>query len=488
MIFKNISLEHQKLNLLTLAFIVFGGANMIMNLLSDTNTIVKITIIAHFFAISFIMLLLNARPKAHQFLFYMFSLSVIFLLLFAYNAEPHLVNLLFLYLIPIIATFIGRTSIMVITTAIAVASFTFFVLRDADKLFGGDFVYSDLLYYDSLFVIMLIPMVIQAYLQNKNQEIIRKQNIELEKEKEQIIVNNRKLQISKDSLEQFNEELNSSITEIVASSNQATGRLGTMKDELESLGENFETANEKIEENYRDSNEIAISTEEVKKNIQENEQYIAETKMKINEMTESMEQLDKDFEMTLTETVSLNEKIEEIEFIVKFIKKISNQINMLALNASIEATKAGVHGSGFKVVAEEVKKLAEQSNESTKEIADILTIIQEMMGNVSKRVVDSKEEIGSKKRLSEEVSESFRSVDRNNDKVTRELKQVFKEVESLKQNTGNIYEGISKIDESYKGNLEAFDELLESYSFINNMIQKTKEEFDFLNSKLKEGN
>lgn len=121
---------------------------------------------------------------------------------------------------------------------------------------------------------------------------------------------------------------------------------------------------------------------------------------------------------------SLGEKSTSIGTIVETIKAISDQTNLLALNAAIEAARAGEHGRGFSVVAEEVRKLAEQSTLSSAQIEHIIHDIKNNVDMAIESMNSEKEVVRNGSHVIEEAQKSFTRIKDSTLVVNRQLQEV----------------------------------------------------------------
>ncbi|OPY59372.1 MAG: putative methyl-accepting chemotaxis protein YoaH [Pelotomaculum sp. PtaU1.Bin035] len=134
----------------------------------------------------------------------------------------------------------------------------------------------------------------------------------------------------------------------------------------------------------------------------------------------------------------LNKKIKEINQIVELITNIADQTNLLALNAAIEAARAGEQGLGFAVVAEEVRKLAEQSAIATKDINSLIEAIQYESGTAVKSIAESGKNVEEGTRIVQEVSANFKEIIGAVQGLTEQIQDVATATEQMSSGVQNV--------------------------------------------------
>ncbi|MFT8869669.1 methyl-accepting chemotaxis protein [Liquorilactobacillus nagelii] len=176
----------------------------------------------------------------------------------------------------------------------------------------------------------------------------------------------------------------------------------------------------------------------------------------------------------LEESVAnLNEQVQNINKIITVIGGISRQTNLLALNASIEAAGAGEAGKGFAVVATEIRKLSDQSKDSTKEIGEILEKIrvdsEEMVKKMGASVAGGKQQT----KLIDQAIGSSKDVFGVNQKLIQDIQEIEQASGKIAEVQGKIEESLENISASTEENSAGAEEV----SANSEEVQATMEEF-----------
>ncbi|GAA4714120.1 methyl-accepting chemotaxis protein [Brevibacillus fulvus] len=146
----------------------------------------------------------------------------------------------------------------------------------------------------------------------------------------------------------------------------------------------------------------------------------------------------------------LGDRSEEIGHIVQVITEISAQINLLALNAAIEAARAGEHGKGFAVVAEEVRKLAEQSAQSAKQINERIVSIQAQTSKAVDSMDHVKSEVNTGMDIVTEAASAFKEIRRSVEDVVVQIQEVTAEAQQMVTSMEEVTRSIHSIGEVAK--------------------------------------
>lgn len=168
----------------------------------------------------------------------------------------------------------------------------------------------------------------------------------------------------------------------------------------------------------------------------------------ILQAVQQMEDITKSFKVSSNIVDQLTERSKEIGQIASLITNIADQTNLLALNAAIEAARAGEHGKGFAVVADEVRKLAEQTAVSSKQVSDLIDLIQK----------DSLSSVQSMSTVSEEVDAGLKQI--------YEVGKAFKQILLATQNVAHQTHEVSVIAEQMSRSTDTVVASVETMAII----------------------
>ena len=270
---------------------------------------------------------------------------------------------------------------------------------------------------------------------------------------------NNNLSISQ-SLSRTSEQVGSNVDKTVDIINHTTQR-------AEQVVENLQSSIEKTKSSSRDINQA--------------NEVLTEAKSEIIKLSDIIQESASN-ELGLAQDIStLAQDTEQIKSVLEVISDIADQTNLLALNAAIEAARAGEHGRGFAVVADEVRKLAERTQKSLTEINSTISVLVQSINVASERMTSNSKEVEKLVDISSEVEKKINNTSELTRNAAKASVETLKDVEKEGVDVDEMVKAISNVNKMSKENAKNVDEIVNT---TENLNQLTK----ILSDKLKEIN
>lgn len=281
----------------------------------------------------------------------------------------------------------------------------------------------------------------------------------------------------------FNHSMNT-IDGVVSDIKNRSGSVDEMATGLSEITEQTKRATEEVSEaiqtianatslQTRDTRETVNQMDElagyvtaISDNMQEVGKHADQTVISLGENDQNMIRVNNTWDQTVhsvndlkRDIGSVDEKVQDVESILRAIQNISEQTNLLALNASIEAARAGEAGRGFSVVAEEIRKLAEKSNQSSDMIAGLISEIQNessvMVNTLDRVLADSSNQTSSLKQVTETNEDISLKIQELAIHISRSLELAH----SVEEKKSLVVHSLDKIESAAEENAASTEEV-----------------------------
>ena len=175
----------------------------------------------------------------------------------------------------------------------------------------------------------------------------------------------------------------------------------------------------------------------------------------------------------------LEKQSSEISAIVQVIRDIANQTNLLALNAAIEAARAGEQGRGFAVVADEVRKLAERTNQSTQQVSQTIEQIQLGTQSASASMLDGVALVHSGAALAEQAGSSIREIQAGSQNVADVVTDISNALQEQSKASAEIARNIEQIAQMVEANNSSAEQAATAAKHLTTLSNELAESIQF---------
>ncbi|WP_394498246.1 methyl-accepting chemotaxis protein [Shewanella sp. ENK2] len=286
----------------------------------------------------------------------------------------------------------------------------------------------------------------------------------------------------------FVEKLQAIITEVSGATDEVKGAAKTINDQTVTISNQLYSHNSEVDqivtaitEMSATANDVAQNTNSVAEATDDASDYVLKAQecvdISLNEVSQLMNQIDS----AADNISSLSEQSKKINSVLSVIGGIAEQTNLLALNAAIEAARAGEQGRGFAVVADEVRSLASRTQASTVEINEMLSELHKLVGQAVDAMEQSQKSgvrsVDSSKAISESLGAVTSSVTSINDMSTQIATAATEQssvTEEINRNITSVQEIVNELLSSSQQAAEVSTSVASSGDYLSTLVSQFK--------------
>ncbi|GEL77085.1 methyl-accepting chemotaxis protein [Tenuibacillus multivorans] len=262
------------------------------------------------------------------------------------------------------------------------------------------------------------------------------------------------------------EQISTTMQEIAAGSESQANNASDLSDNMGTFATEVQEANENGEFIYKSSNDVLTLTNE--------------GSQLMNTSVTQMSRIDEIVQQAVEKVKGLDNQSQEISKLVSVIQDIAEQTNLLALNAAIEAARAGEQGRGFAVVADEVRTLAEQVGESVEEITGIVDGIQTESSGVVSSLQDGYTEVEKGTSQIKTTGETFNKIENAVDDMTKRIQSVTDNLSSISSNSQEMNASVQEIASISEESAAGVEQTSASAQQVNSSMEEVASSSDEL--------
>jgi methyl-accepting chemotaxis protein len=213
----------------------------------------------------------------------------------------------------------------------------------------------------------------------------------------------------------------------------------------------------------------ASNATEAEKRAKQSQEMSAKGEVEVQKAAAEMSQIAESVSQTASQMAVLGEEAQKIGSIVDAIKDVADQTNLLALNAAIEAARAGEQGRGFAVVADEVRKLAERTGKSAQEITRMVNTIQEYTAKASSSMEQGSERVSEGVARANTAGESMHDINSSSEVVLDSVGDISSALAEQKTASIDIAKNVERIAQITEENSMAVSNVSSSASHLETL-------------------